>query len=152
MHKCDLCTVQHANKYKGHRILLYKWQISTKSIDQSSSSEDKFSSPRQVTPHNLWKMKLRDTFHNNTLLVRILSYINPIYAIPSYFLSIHISIIPPSTPRLSNWPLSFKSTTTKSCLHLFSRYVPHARPISLSLIYHPIKLWWGTTDMKFFLA
>lgn len=148
LYKCDLCTVQHANKYKGHRILLYKWKIWTKSVEQSPSSQAKFSSPRQVIPHNIWKTKVRDSFHNNPPLVHILSYINPIYAITSYFLSTHI--LPP-TPRHYNWSLPFKSTTTKSCLHLFSPNVPHALPISLSFIYHPLKKGWGTEDTKFFL-
>ena len=72
-------------------------------------------------------------------LYPVLSYIIPVYTLPSYFFNLHFDIILPAAPQSSKWFLSFfQIFPPQSCMNLFSPpYVPHTLPISFFLIWPP---------------
>lgn len=69
------------------------------------SAAVKTSSGSQEISHTLRKSKIRYYVHK-PLPVPILSHMNLIQVLSSYFY-IHFSIILPPTPRFSKWPLAF---------------------------------------------
>ena len=82
----------------------------TKSMKQSPWKVN-YSSASQGIPHILWNPKFQYCIHNNPTLVHVLSQINAINALPSYFLKIHFNIILPPMPRSSKLSLYFMFLT-----------------------------------------
>jgi hypothetical protein len=76
-------------------------------MEHSPSSEANSSTVGQESPGILCDQKIHSCFYTITLLIPILSHINPVYT-PTHSLKIHFSIIHPSTPRSSKW--AFKIT------------------------------------------
>jgi hypothetical protein len=90
------------------------------SKELSLSWDDGISTSSQEIPCTLWNPKIHYCGHKSTSLVTILSQINSIHTIPSYFFKIHFNIILPSLTRYSKWPLCFR--------------FPHKYLVSISLL------------------
>ena len=83
--------------------------IITYSMEQNPSWEANRFLTNQEIPHILWNPKVHYRIHKCSPPVPIQSPINPVYALTSHFLKIHlIIIIIPSTPGSSKWSLSFR--------------------------------------------
>ena len=86
----------------------------TNSKEQSPSWEANSSSATPVIPHILWSPKLHFPVHKSLPFVPIMSQMNPVHSLPSYFFNIHFntSISLPSMPWSSKWsPSGFPSKT-----------------------------------------
>ena len=90
----------------------------------------------QEIPRILGDLNVHYRFHNSPPSVPILSHIEPVPALTSHFLKIHLNIILPSKPGSSKWSLSLRfphQTLYKSLLSPIRTTCP-AQPILLDLI------------------
>ena len=99
---------QCAIQYDTHTCYLQSTYscAQTNSTEQSHSWKADSSSALHEIPRILWDSVVQNRIHNSSPLVLTLSQINPIHALPANFLKINFTIILPSTPRSSKWPLS----------------------------------------------
>jgi hypothetical protein len=113
-----------------------KTYLLTYSIEQSPSWEVNRFSASQEIPRILRDLKVHYRIHKCPPLVPILSQINPLRALPSNFLKIHLNIILPSTPRYPKWSLPLKFPHQNP---IYASSVPHTRYMprpSHSRFYH----------------
>jgi len=80
----------------------------------------------------------------------VLSQINPIHALPTPFLKIHLNIILPSIPGSSKWSLSLRFPPPKNpvCTSPLLHVCYMAHPSRSSSYYHPNNIWWAVQIIK----
>jgi len=140
--------LQHASVYVEsgivRLILVYLLNyILIYSMEQSHSSEANRFSASQEIPHILWNPNVHYRIHKCPPPVPILSQLDPVHILTYPFLNFHLSIILPSTPGFTKWPLFLRFP----CIRLFSPpYALHALPISFFSISSPVQYWVSSTD------
>jgi hypothetical protein len=137
-------TVQHfqhkgRSSWRGTPIeiiafLIPKIRHLSNSKEDKISSEASSSSASQDISRTSWKSKVHYRAHNSSSVVPVPSHINPLHALPSYFLQLRFNIIIPSMPRSFEWSLSLKFPYRNSL------YIP-PRPHTYRQSHSP---WFGT--------
>ena len=94
--------------------------LPTYSMQQSPSWEANWFSASQEIPRILWKPKVPYHIHKCSPPVPILSQLDPVRALTSHYLNIHLNTILSSMPGSSKWCLSLKFPTKILCTPLLS--------------------------------
>jgi len=110
-------------------LLIY---LLTYSMEQSPSLKANRFSDSQEILRVLWSPKFHYRIHKGPPPVPILSQLDPVCALTSHFLKIHLNIIHPSTPGSSKWPFSDFFTNTL--------YTPLLSPVRATCPFHLILL------------
>jgi hypothetical protein len=118
----------------------------THSIQHSPSWEANRFSASQEIPRILWNQKVHYRIHKCPPPVPVLSQINPVHVLSSYFLYIHLHIILPSKPGSSKWSLSLKFPYQNPVTPLLSSHMLHIPRISFFSILSPEQYWVRSTD------
>jgi len=117
-------------------------------MEQSPWETNSHSTYQEITCL-LWNSEVHYRVHRSLPLVPILSQINPVHNLPLYFYKNHSSIIFPSTPRSSEWPLTFRYSDQNFVRFSYlspACYMPHPS--------HPLwsgklnKTWWSIAVTK----
>jgi len=124
-----LLTTYHLTSY----LTASSYYLLTTYLHARESLKSHNSTSSQEIPRILDNSMIHYRIHNNPPLVPVLSQINPVYALLSAFLKVHIKIILPLTHMSSKWSTSLRFPHE-------SRYTPqsfcvsHAPPITCILI------------------
>ena len=102
-------------------------------LTSCSRVPDKLTGSKLKIPLILWKSKVHYHNHRCQPPVPILSQLDPVHALTSYFLKIRLNIILPSTPSSSKWSLSLRFPHQSSAC-TSPPYVPHAQRTSFLYI------------------
>jgi hypothetical protein len=109
--------------------------------ENSNSCEANRYSASQEIPRLLRNPKIHDCVHKIPPLVPILSQMHPSYTFPPYFSKDCSNIISPSSPRSSEWTLSFRFSNQNIVCISYVPYVLDTPPISKRLkSRHPSEL------------
>jgi len=125
-------------------ILTY---LLTHSMEQSPCWEANWFSASQEIPLIVWNLKVRYHIHMCPWPVPFLSQLDPVHALTSRFLKIHLNIILPSMPGSSKWSLSLRFP------HQNPEYAspfPHTcyMPCPSYRFNHPNNVGWGVQIIK----
>jgi hypothetical protein len=119
----------------AHKVALSPWRSlrTVRSlIELSPSWEATNCTATQELASILWNPKFHYRVNKMSPLVPILSKINPIHTIPSYFSKIHFNIVQPPTSKSPQLSLSFwLSHQYRICIPLPPSFVLHASISSL---------------------
>jgi hypothetical protein len=74
----------------------------------SPSTEANSSSATQEIPRRLWKTNVHYNAHNSSLLALILRQHIPVFTSPSHHSKAYFPFVLSSTPKISNFSVSFK--------------------------------------------
>jgi len=124
----------------------------TYSMEQNPSWEVNRFWASQEIPRALWNPKVHYHIHKCPSSVPILSHIDPVHSLTSYFLKVRLNSILPSTPGSPKWSLSFmfphqNPVYASPLSHM--RYMP--RPSLSSRFDHPNHIWWRVQISKFLI-
>ena len=107
-----------------------------------SPSEANRSKARQEIPQVLWNLKANYLVYNSPTLVPVLSCINLVHILPSYFFKIHYNITLPSMAKSPKWyfPSGFPIKTLQA--FFFLSYICHTSHRSHPPEFeHPYNTW-----------
>ena len=93
------------------------------------------SSVSREIPQIVWNLKAHYCIHKNLPLVPMLSYMNLVHTIRSYFCNIGFNIILQFTPKSYKWSPSFRFPHRNHVNFAAPSCVPHNAPTSHSLIW-----------------
>jgi hypothetical protein len=96
----------------------------THSMEQSPFWEANWFAASQEIPRIVWNLKVHYCIHKCPPSIFILSHLNLVHTLTSYFLKIHLSIILPLTPGSTKWSLSLR--------------FPHQNPAHAALMHPPL--------------
>jgi hypothetical protein len=117
-------------------------QKSLTNTGNSPSWEANSHLPSQKIPHLLWNPKVHYCVQNSPPLVHILSQINPVHILTTYFFKIRSNIILPSTPKSSRVVSCLQVFRSTFCTHLISHAYYMPRPTHPPRFDHPNSIWW----------
>ena len=127
------------------RATLRHWMILPDSVEQSPSWEANRFAASQEIPCILWIPKVHYHIYKSPPPVRILSLLDPVHALTSQFLKIHLNIILPSIPGYSKWSLSLRFPHQNLSYTFPLPIRATASPKSFS-IWSPEQCWVRSTD------
>jgi len=102
-------------------------------MEQSPSWATDWLEASQEIPRILWNSKVHFHIHKCPPPVSILSQLDPVHALTSFFLKILLNIIVPSTPGSPQWSLSLRFPTK-------ALYTPFLSPVRPTCLAHLILL------------
>ena len=119
------------------------WSL-THPMEQSPSWETNLFSASQEIPRILWSLKVHYCIHKCLPPVPILNQLDAVHNPTSYFLEIHLNIIPLSMPASPKWSLSFRFPH-RNLVHTspFLHTCNMSRPSHSSRFYHLDNIRWG---------
>ena len=136
-----LCSLCAWIKYLLNYLLTY---LLTYSIEQSPSWEANQFSASQETPLILLNPKVHYRIHKCPPPVPIQNQLDPVHALTSFFLKIHLNIILLSTPGSPQWSVSLRSPHQNPVYAFPLTHTSYMlRPSHSSRFYQPNDIGWA---------